>query len=338
MTELGPERTGPYVRALSAALAALAPSEEHVPLSKALDHLAALDPANGGGLLDPAEITPNGMPGFAWLERARSEAELARGHTRPEPTDAELARADALDPALARRMRDRRELHRRLRTAELLPATHLAGAVRWIGPIGQPTTTATTSTFDRAPPPPGTLESTIGLAYDRLAPDGRWVRLRIELVARGTAGGAMWVDRSGRLQVDDSVRHLFTRHFGSTLGALRVQLEEVIDGTVLRLSRGLIGPFWFPGVAIPRGLPPGIGEGLLLHASTEIIDARMPESRHLDPLVPAEPDPGGWPVFRDRRFAASGRAYDAVRAWGELAGMRLHVAPISTGGPRRRES
>src|SRR5262245_27051484 len=99
--ELPPERVGPYVRALMAGLTALAPSEDHVPLSAALDHLAALDPTNGGALLAPGEVWPRtGMPTYSWLERARSEAEFAARGTGPEPSEAELVRVHALDPEL----------------------------------------------------------------------------------------------------------------------------------------------------------------------------------------------------------------------------------------------
>src|SRR5262245_22525955 len=102
--DLPAEWIGPYVRALRAALATLAPGEDHVPLSGALDHLAALDPANGGDLLAPAEISSSsGMPLYAWLERARSEAELA-AKERIDPDDAELERVRALDVELAARM------------------------------------------------------------------------------------------------------------------------------------------------------------------------------------------------------------------------------------------
>ncbi len=93
------ERVGPYVRALRAALEALAPNEDHVSLSAALDHLYALDPVCGGGLLEPAEISAlTGMPAYSWLERARSEALLAaRGSDASDHSDADIERARSLD-------------------------------------------------------------------------------------------------------------------------------------------------------------------------------------------------------------------------------------------------
>ncbi|MEZ4237652.1 MAG: hypothetical protein R3F59_16195 [Myxococcota bacterium] len=321
MITLPPERVGPYVRALSAAIRALAPGEEHVPMSRALGHLGALDPAHGGALLDPPELAgATGMPSYAWLERARSEAELARADPREGPSEVQLARIQELDPALAGRMRDRRELHRYLRGAELLATTQLGGAVRWYGPT----------------------ESNVGIAYDRIAPDGRWVRIRVDLVVRGGVTEAMRVDRTGRLQIDDSVRHLFTRHFAVALPALRIQLEQATDSQVVRLARATVGPFWFPGVPLPAGVPEGLGQGLLLHASTDVIDRALPESRALYPLEPLDAgegafvDPDAWPVFRERRFAAGGRALPAITAWADTLGTRLHVVPIQAGGGGRR--
>jgi hypothetical protein len=317
---LPPERVGPYVRALSAALSALAPGEDHVPLSAALDHLAALDPVYGGLLLEPAEVWQRtGMPAYTWLERARSEAELAHRTTgASEPSEAELVRVHALDAALAARMRDRRALHRLLRTAELLPATRLVGAVRWFGRID------TSRSVPR-------MEATVGLAYDRLAPDGRWVRVRVELVATGSVEGPLWVDRAGRLHLDERLRHLLTRHFADAPDALRHQLEQVTEARVTRISRSFLGPFWFPGVDLPDGLPTSLASGLLLHASTEVSDPQLRESRNFDPFDRIEPGTGDWPVFRERRFAAAGQAAEAVRAWAELAGIRANVVPIAAG-------
>lgn len=314
MTELPLDRIGPYVRALMAGLTALAPSEDHVPLSAALDHLAALDPMNGGALLAPGELWPRtGMPTYSWLERARSEAEFAARSTGPEPSEADLVRVHALDPELSARMRARRDLHRHLKHAELLPSTRLLGAVRW-----------------RELP-----EVRIALAYDRIAPDGRWARVRIEVVTSAEQG-PLNVDSVGRLKIDPSLRHLMTRHFGTPLEALRTQLEQSADLRVTRLSRSWIGPFWFPSIELPAHVPAALGEGLLLHASTEVIDATLGEHRLLDPLATDPPESNGWPMFRERRFAAAGRALDAVAAWSQQLGTRLSVVPLTVGPPSRK--
>ena len=265
--ELPLERVGSYVRALRAALDALAPNEDHVSLSASLDHLHALDPAVGGSLLLPAEVSDHtGMPTYQWLERARSEAVLAaRGTDDADPSDAELERASALDPELGRRMRDRRTLYRHLRLAELLPATRLGGAVRRVGPGGW---------------------TQIALAYDRMAPDGRWVRVRVELKTPGPPTGALRLDAQGRLVIDEALKHLFTRHFSTPLLALRSQLIDALGAEVLHLSRGWTGPFWFPGVELPPSVPTALGQGLLLHASIEIIATDVHTSKHLDPWEP----------------------------------------------------
>lgn len=312
--ELPAARVGPYVRALYAALSALAPGEDHVPLSAALDHVAALDPALGGGVLLPAEVVAGtGMPAFPWLERARAEAAtLARGTTR-DPDDAEIERARSLDPDLAWRMASRRDLHRHLRHAELLEPTHLGGAVRWVDP----------------------RHAMIGLAYDRIAPDGRWVRVRIEVEADRVHDDAIGVV-DGRVRADDRLRHLLTRHFATDLGALRLTVESAARVKVVRVGRSWLGPFWFPGVALPAGVPPVLATGLVLHASTEILDPALRESRDLDPLEAeaAIVAPSGWGTYRERRFAAAGPV-EALREWAATRGVRPLVVPIPPPGRAR---
>jgi hypothetical protein len=122
------------------------------------------------------------------------------------------------------------------------------------------------------------------------------------------------------------------------LDALRHQLEEVTDARVTRISRSFVGPFWFPGVELPDNVPAALAEGLLLHLSTEVVDPALRESRNLDPLElqREEAIAGGWPVFRERRFAAAGQAGDAVRAWAGAAGIRPNVVPIGVGARPRR--
>ncbi|MBX2800354.1 MAG: hypothetical protein KTR31_21925 [Myxococcales bacterium] len=318
--ELPRERVGPYVRALRAALDALAPNEDHVSLSAALDHLHALDPANGGSLLLPAEVsTHTGMPTYQWLERARSEAVLAtRGTDAEDPSDAELQRARDLDPELGARMHDRRTLHRHLRTAELLPATRIGGAIRRIGDSGW---------------------MQVALAYDRMVPDGRWVRVRVELKTPGPPTGAIRLDPQGRLIIEESLQHLLTRHFATPLMALRAQLTDAVGAEVLHLGRGWIGPFWFPGVQLPAEVPEQLGSGLLMQGSTEVIANDVRASRHLDPLEPPPEEalPEGYGSFRERRFAASDEGLaEAVRSWAsDDRGMRAQVVTMVLTRARR---
>jgi len=317
--ELPFERVGPYVRALRAALDALAPNEDFLPLSAALDHLHALDTAVSGALLFPAEVSARtGMPTYAWLERVRSEAVLAmRSDPAADPTDDQLERAKALDADLATRMRDRRSLYRHLRGAELLSATHLGGAVRRVGDTGW---------------------TQVALAYDRLAPDGRWVRIRVEAKTPGPPTGALRLDPGGRLIIDEALKHLFTRHFATSLMALRSQLEDVLSADLLRLGRGWTGPFWFPGVRLPDDVPPALGQGLLLQSSVEVVAHDIRESRHLDPVEPPPDEalPDGYHSYRDRRFAAHDDALmAAVRAFCADRGVTASVVPMGLARSRR---
>ncbi len=317
--ELPFERVGPYVRALRAALDALAPNEDFISMSAGLDHLHALDTAVSGRLLLPAEVSNRtGMPTYSWLERVRSEAVLA-GRSDPEadPSDAQLERAKALDAELAGRMRDRRSLYRHLRSAELLPATRLGGAVRRVGGSGW---------------------TQVALAYDRLAPDGRWVRVRVEAKTPGPPTGALRLDAQGRLVIDEALKHLFTRHFATSLLALRTQLEDALGAELLHLGRGWTGPFWFPGVQLPPDVPEELGRGLLLQSSVEIVAHDVRESRHLDPVEPPPGDalPEGYGSYRDRRFAVHDDALAAaVHAFCVARGTTASVVRIGLSRPRQ---
>lgn len=308
------ERVAPYLRALEASLEALAPNDDFVPLSEGVAHLRALSPGLGGDQLAPAEVSGRtGMPGFAWLDRARAEQVLAlRTDPRDEASDAELQRAASLDPALGQRLRGRRDLHRHLRSHELLPALRLQGAVRRLEPVD------------------------VAIWYDRMAPDGRWLRLRVELRLDG-GRSPLQVHGAGRLHVDDTLQHFFTRHFADRIDALVPQLEEACSGEVRRVARSWIGPFWFPGIALPEGVPEALGSGLLLHASTEVASVDIEGEVHHDPLVhPLEERlPPRLGVFRERRFAATGRVVGPTRAWAEERGCRNVVVSVG-GGVRRR--
>jgi len=310
------ERVGPYLRALEASLEALAPNDDYVPLSEAVAHVRALAPGVGGELLAPAEISARtGMPAYAWLERAQAEQVLARrSRDSDDPTDDELARAASLDADLGARLRDRRDLHRHLRRHDLLPALRTTGAVRRLDPHD------------------------VALCYDRMAPDGRWVRIRGEVRVRERRAGPLRIGSEGRLHLDERLQHFLTRHFTDRLDALHAQLAEVCEGEVRRLSRAWLGPFWFPGVQLPDDVPAALGTGLLLHASAEVMSTDIEASRHLDPWRPPPPDeqvPEGLQVFRERRFAATGRVVAVARAWAEGKGFRNVVVPVH-GGARRR--
>lgn len=308
-------RVGPYVRALATGLNLLAPHGDFVPLIPALAHLKALDPVLSGSLLAPAAVHDRtGMPSFTWMQRVLSEKQLA--HSGPEPSEADIERAARLDPALARRLAHRRTLRVHLRDTDLLPSTHLGCELRRLG--------ATTE---------------VAGAYDRLAPDGRWLRIRFVVEGPGHISqlGPFRILRNSKLAVDSGLQHLLTRHFASPLLALREQLEDVSEGTLIRLSRSWIGPFWFPGIRIPSDVPEALGKGLLVQLSTEVVAVDVHHDMHLDPLMKrvAESPPEGQKIFRERRFAASASVIDPLRAFCEQRSTRCPILPIG-GGSRRR--
>ncbi len=306
------ERAGPYIRALRSALHALAPDRDHVPLAAALHHLAALDPALSGTVIAPAEVeVGTGMPSFTWMERVVAEGAVRREAMADEQR---LRRAEALDGVLGARLRARAALREHIEDGELLPVSRLQARLRRVE---------------------GRRDWS--LAYDRIAPDGRWVRVRVTLNDVGS-GGPLDVDRRGRALVDPGLQHTLARHFATSVVALREVIADAAGGRAERVSRGILGPFWFPGIAIPEGLPPHLGTGLLLHASTEVIGADVHAGRHLDPWISApanESIPDGYGVFRERRFAASGAAFEAARAWSAASGFQNVVVPVGK-APRKR--
>ena len=74
-------------------------------------------------------------------------------------------------------------------------------------------------------------------------------------------------------------------------------------------------------MVLPDSADPDLGQGLLLHATTEILARDVRRSLHMDPLEPAPQErvPAGFGVYRERRFAAAGRALAAAQ---KLAGPR----------------
>jgi len=315
---LQPERVGPYIRALYAALDALAPDDSWVPMAEGLNHLHALDPAVSGQLLAPAEVVEHtGMPTYAWLARAAAESELAhRASPALDPSDQRLEQVRGLDPDLAERMRARRDLYLHLRPASLLPTTRIQGAARRLEP---------------------TLD--LHLRYDRIAPDGRWARIRFEISAdKGAIPAGVSLTDEGRLQVDSALKHVLTRHFATPLLALAQQLSDTLGTQVTSLGRAWIGPFWWPGMGLPNDVPQALGQGLVLHASREVVGVDVRHSGHIDPWrdPPAsESLPDGHHLFRERRLAVSQNLVAEALGWYTAAGMRGTVLPI--GLPRRRQ-
>lgn len=302
MMELPRERVGPYVRALSAALTACAPNTDFVPLGEAQSHLAAMDPELSGPLLLPAEVDDrSGMPAFPWLERAIAEKTLAK-EAHP-PSQAEIARATRLDPELGERMGSRLKLQQHLLWRQVLPAMRVDVRLRRLAE-----------------------HADFAVVYDRIEPRGTWLRIRVEVSAPTRDAGALkLVDR--RVSVDAGLSHLLTRHSGVPLLALQKQLAGACRGEVTRLARSRVGPFWFPGVQLPGGVPEVLGKGLLLHLQTEVVAQDVLTAAHRDPLVPrtVEQPPEGQQVFRERRFAAIEPMVDAVHNWCLASGARTTV-------------
>ncbi len=310
--QLSADRAGPYLRALQAGLHALAPNDAHVSLSAALAHLTALDPAMSGVLLAPAELSPqSGMPAWTWMERARSEAVLARqAGVVGGFSEEELDRARRADPDLADRLAARNSLHRFLRSSRLLPATALRAALRRLG--------------DHAD---------YAVTYDRLAPDGRWLRIQVDLRGPPTFvdDGPFTRHPDGSVTVDPGLQHLLTRHGLAPLLALSAALEEAVGVQVHRLSRGLLGPFWFPGGPAVPGMPDFLQRALTLHLTHELLADDIAVPAHLDPCQPPprqEQPPPGWRIFRQRRFAVSPAQVEPLRAWCDRQGAPTVVVPL----------
>ncbi len=318
---LPPERIGPYLRALRAGLEALAPHGDYVPLAEALAHLEALDPAMSGSLLLPAEINPDaGLPVLAWLERARGELALARaGCDSGDPSVDEVERALALDEALGERLGARRRLHRFLRRHDLLPGSRLRAVLKRL---------------DAKP--------CFEVVYDHAAARGGWERLRLEIEGPRPwkEGGALQAGaRHQQVEVHEGLRHLLARHASTSLMALHHQLVGALGGSVVRLARSQIGPFWFPGIALPAGVPPSLSDGLVLQLSSEVVGRDVRLNRHLDPWRPPPPGelvPRGSRVYRERRFCASPSLLGALVAWGRGGGIDVLAVPLVPRPAHRR--
>jgi hypothetical protein len=109
------------------------------------------------------------------------------------------------------------------------------------------------------------------------------------------------------------------------------------QGEVLRLSRAWIGPFWFPGVERVVDAPAELFSGLVLHASTEVVGVDLRGHQQADPLAgpPVERLPPGFGSFRERRFAASPKLVEPLRAWCASFSAACVVVPVVGGRPRR---
>ena len=244
------ERVVPWLRALSAAVQAIAPHNDFVPMDAAVAHIQCLSPSLSADVLAPAQVDPDsGMPSLAWMTRATAEQALGR---HAEPVSDTVRR---LDPALAARMDARCRLATHLATHELLPVLRLVGRVRRVD--------RQTSAF---------------LVFDHIDPAGRWVRTRVELSApAGTRDlGLVQVDAAARIVVQPGLHDVFARHILTSLPSLLVALQGLTTARVCRVSRASLGPFWYPGGPQAVVMPPAVVKTLVLHALHEAMGDDVP--------------------------------------------------------------
>lgn len=312
--KLPSNRVSPYLQALKSGLQSLAPNNDYVPLRECLAHLTVLSPQTSGALYGPAEIhQESGMPAFVWMERPLAEQSVVL-ETDPstDPTPQQIKRAIELDETLGRRIQFRHQSHTILRRAALLPRTRLDVVLRRLK--GETIVTAT---------------------YDRMEPMGHWVRIRLDL--RGAAGqtllGPVTIVNRTTLVIDPGFEHLFTRYSQTPFWGLKQAIEEVTPvSDIIRLSRSQIGPFWFPGITIPKGVPESLNQGLILHSSLQLLGEEIRQTSHADPLLPvaSETVPEGLGWFQQRRFAASPNMAAPLKKWCATQGVPcalVHLSP-----------
>jgi len=310
--QLPDARAALYVRALRAAVHALAPDADHVSALAADTHLHALDPAVSGPLLLPAVLDPGtGLPSSGWMDRVRAEREALHG-TSPV-TESRVARIATADPVLGARLSGRRNLMAWLGDRPLLPDLVVAGSV-----LRQ----------ERD-------HLLVQLTVDRRLDGAGWVRLRAEVHNPKIGGAAISrITRSGQVDVKPGLAELMARHTISPLPGVYGILTEVAGLQVRRMSRGCIGPFWFPGGPVPDHAPDWAHRGLVLHQSLAVLGAKVRQDGHVDPWLPpvlGERAPEGFGVYRSRRFAVSPAVEQAVRAWSHD---RVGVAQVVVFGGR----
>lgn len=293
MTSIGvldDNRVVPWLRALSAAIRAIAPHDDFVPMGDALAHLDALSPALSADLLLPAEVDPDsGMPSLGWMTRATAEQALGR---HPKPVSDTVR---ALDPQLAARMEARSRLATHLASHRLLPVLKLTGRVRRID-----------------------TQTTAFVVFDHIDPGGRWVRTRVELTApAGTHDlGLVQVDSDARIVVQPGLHNVFARHILTSLPSLQVALQGLTTARVTRVSRASLGPFWYPGGPQVQVMPADVSKTLVLHALHEVMGDALTQTVTNDPLATATVAPAvGRHRTRLRRLAVFRPGVQAVRDW-----------------------
>ena len=297
MTTLPDHRVGPYIRALRAGVRILAPDADHVSAAALGVHLEALDPHVSGPLLLPGRIDlRSGLPNLAWMDRVRAERDASVGVRATDPKRVEAIRRT--DPELAER---------------------LMGRVRMLGVVGQHALVPelqVQAQMVRRGEGRNADGRRVRITLDRRIPGAGWTRIRVEADNPEQGRVVRSVGLGGDVVLQAGFADLLARHVVSPLAGLHGVLREVAGLQVHRLSRGVLGPFWFPGGPEPEGAPEWSRGALVLHLGLEVIGVEVRNSAHHDPFVRglvAGVEGGG--VFRGRRLAVSPGRVDAARAW-----------------------
>jgi hypothetical protein len=298
MIELPERRVGPYIRALRAGLRALAPDRDHASFEELDVHLESLDPAISTSLLLPAQVDAmTGLPDISWMDRVRAERAAA---DEVRPTDPKrIAAIRSADPVLARRLTGRVQLLEWLKGRRLAQDFAVEAAVIRRGK-------------DR-----GAAGRRVRITMDRRLPRAGWTRVRLEVDTPERHDGVIVQREAGRVvTLHGGFSDLLARHAFSPLAGLHRILSDVTGQTIHRLSRGVIGPFWFPGGPQPT---PGVDwahGALVLQLGLEVIGREVRTRTHHDPLSQQlfAPDQTVG-TYRGRRFAVSPQCVDAARAW-----------------------
>jgi hypothetical protein len=267
-----PERLSAWLAAFDVALRSVGLREEHPPLPRLRRRLQALDPARTGDLFLPAEISPrSGMPAASWWGRPLAEARAGGG-----PDDA--GRAAALDAALGRRVAARTFVRGLL--ADDAAAPRLTARVR------------------RAP-------SEIVVTLDLALADDRQARLGVVLT---TGPDGPFSVSAGAVRAEPEVEDTLARLAGLETAGIEAILTERWRARIAQVSRGVVGPAWFPGIAVPDGAPSGLSAGFALCATTEVRGAGADQY--------------------DARWAANRAALPGVTAWVRATDRRAVIRPI----------
>ena len=104
---------------------------------------------------------------------------------------------------------------------------------------------------------------------DKMVPAQGWVRLQLDAEGVACWGKGLWAESfDGVLEPSEGILHLLSRHIRTPLTLLHQALERKLEVWIPALSRGNIGPFWYPG-GNNLDAPSIFGGALALHMSME---------------------------------------------------------------------